>query len=297
MVLSLRFAVAMLFADKRALETDLKLELLEIREKELNFYTTNCAHLAFLASIFAGFASAALMTHVPKTPVLLHFFYLLVTVAALGLQLAAVVSTTLLATIGPGLALRGPDGSMHVAIDAMIGEYRTAFFQLLLGLLALHLSVASFCWLSLESIIQTILLTLCIFGALVFELRYVRTVFKRFQLPSAATVTGKFEGREAQRAGAASGLQDRGEITTLSTLIHSQSALEAAQEQTQSRQMSQSNATRARVLPTGLRGPPGKQAFRGIPQESPELAPAIGNGLPPPWQAPRPGSADDDIVE
>ena len=56
----------MLFADKRALQTNLKLELLEIREKELNYYSTNCSNLSFLASIFAGFASTALMTHVPK---------------------------------------------------------------------------------------------------------------------------------------------------------------------------------------------------------------------------------------
>ena len=32
----------MLYADKRALETNLKVELLEIREKELNFYSQNC---------------------------------------------------------------------------------------------------------------------------------------------------------------------------------------------------------------------------------------------------------------
>ena len=93
----------MLFADKRALETDLKLGLLEIREKELNFYTTNCANLAFLASIFAGFASTALMTHVPKEPIMLHFLYLLVTVAALGLQLA------------PGLPAETCDGHRVVA--------------------------------------------------------------------------------------------------------------------------------------------------------------------------------------
>ena len=161
---------------------DLKLGLLEIREKELNFYATNCGHLAFLASIFAGFASAALMTHVPKEPVVLHFLYLLVTVVSLGLHLCALVSTTLLAMIGPGLALRGPDGSMHVAIDAMIGEYRTAFFQLLLGLLALHGSVASFCWLVLNPV-ESAALTACIVGALAFEVRYIKVVFSRFQLP------------------------------------------------------------------------------------------------------------------
>ena len=32
----------MLFADKRALETNLQVSLLKIREKELQFYTQNC---------------------------------------------------------------------------------------------------------------------------------------------------------------------------------------------------------------------------------------------------------------
>ena len=32
----------MLFADKRALETNLKVSLLAIREKELNFYVRSC---------------------------------------------------------------------------------------------------------------------------------------------------------------------------------------------------------------------------------------------------------------
>ena len=32
----------MLYADKRALETNLKVNLLAIREKELNYYSQNC---------------------------------------------------------------------------------------------------------------------------------------------------------------------------------------------------------------------------------------------------------------
>jgi hypothetical protein len=55
-----------------------------------------------------------------------------------------VVSTTLLAMLGPGYALRGPDGSMHTAVDAMVGEYRNAFFAFLKGLLALHGAAMSY---------------------------------------------------------------------------------------------------------------------------------------------------------
>ena len=211
----------MLYADKRALQTNLKLDLLEIREKELNFYTTNCSNLGFLSSIFAGFASTALMTHVSKEYRVLHFLYLFATVCALGLQLATLVSTTLLAMLAPGLALRGPDGSMNEAIDGMIGEYRTAFLMLLLGLLCLHGSVTFFCWLQFPTAIA-ILMTLLVFTSLSVEVRYIRKTFATFRLPSSKVITGKFEGEEAVRAGVGAGLRDRGEIAALSNLIQQQ---------------------------------------------------------------------------
>ena len=213
----------MLFADKRALQTNLKLDLLEIREKEVKFYTTNCSNRGFLSSVFSGFASAALMTHVPKQPRLLHFSYLFFTICALWLLLTALVSTTLLAMLAPGLALRGPDGSMNVAIDNLIGEYRTAFLQLLLGLLALHFSVCFFCWLQMPFDWLAVVMTFLVITSLAIELRFVRVTFAKFRLPSEQVVTGKFQGRERASAGADSGVRDLGEIRTLSNLIQEQS--------------------------------------------------------------------------
>ena len=113
----------MLWADKRALETNLKLSLLQIRERELNFYTNNCLAISTQSALLAGFAYAALMPGISLGDaggVAAHVYvvklmYLACAVSALGLQLITVVSTTLLSMLGPGLALRGPDGSMHTA--------------------------------------------------------------------------------------------------------------------------------------------------------------------------------------
>ena len=58
----------MLYADKRALETNLKVELLEIREKELNFYTNNCQNIGTQAAMLAGFAFAGMMQPLPDQP-------------------------------------------------------------------------------------------------------------------------------------------------------------------------------------------------------------------------------------
>ena len=213
----------MLYADKRALRTNLKVELLEIREKELRFYTSNTLSIGMQAAFFAGFASTALVTNVPKDPLLLHAFYLIFTIAALGLQLGVVVAASLLAMVAPGLALRGPDGSMSVAVDSMISEYRSAFQRLLVGMIALHGSTICYVWLQLFWLEAT-LLTLCILFSLYLIITHIRKLMMRFQLPANAVVTDKFEGDEATRAGAHSGMRSVGEIQTVSTLIQDESA-------------------------------------------------------------------------
>jgi hypothetical protein len=156
----------MLWADKRALETNLKLSLLQIRERELNFYTNNCLAISTQSALLAGFAYAALMPGislgdaggVAANVYAVKLMYLTCAVSALGLQLITVVSTTLLSMLGPGLALRGPDGSMHTAVDGMVDEYRNAFYTFLFGMLATLAAGALYCWLmfpAMEASIHT----------------------------------------------------------------------------------------------------------------------------------------------
>jgi len=165
----------MLFADKRALETNLKVSLLAIREKELNFYvcralqspltqtyridlpltcgdvsrqTTNCLAVGTQSALLAGFAYSGLtqVAFPHDAPYLIKLLYMLATTTAMGFELIAVMNTTLLSMVGPGLALRGPDGSMHPAVDGMMIEYRLAFYAFFSGLVAFHLSAALFGW-------------------------------------------------------------------------------------------------------------------------------------------------------
>ena len=49
--------------------------------------------------------------------------------------------------LGPGLALRGPDGSMHRAVDGLMLEYRLTFLFFTMGLVAFHVSALLFAWL------------------------------------------------------------------------------------------------------------------------------------------------------
>ncbi|EOD15387.1 hypothetical protein EMIHUDRAFT_436817 [Emiliania huxleyi CCMP1516] len=176
----------MLYADKRALETNLKVNLLAIREKELNYYTQNCQAVGTQAALLAGFAYSGLtQVAIPHDRAYaLRIAYLLVTTTAMCFELIAVLNTTLLSMMGPGLALRGPDGSMHPAVDGMMTEYRTAYYCFVLGLVFFHFSAALFSWLIYVHWSVSTMVTLCICGSLLLLTRYAKRVYLRFRLPA-----------------------------------------------------------------------------------------------------------------
>ena len=117
----------MLFADKRALETNLQacarpsaalgspraglcgptaspllhprpqVSLLKIREKELQFYTQNCIAIGTQAALLSGFAyNGIIQVDIPSdSSDWLKTLYLTVTTAAMGFELIAVLNSTL----------------------------------------------------------------------------------------------------------------------------------------------------------------------------------------------------------
>jgi len=184
----------MLHADKRALEQNLKVNLLRIREKELHFYTENCVAIGTQASLLAGFAYAGLIQvdipeHVNET---LKTAYLCVTTTAMGLELIAVLNSTLCSMLGPGLALRGPDGSMNKAVDEMMEEYRLTFFFFGTGLVAFHFSALIFAWLEFVwpvAMAMSVTIFLFLYGMYHYFLR----IYARFKVPPSMMITGRFD--------------------------------------------------------------------------------------------------------
>ena len=101
-----------------------QVSLLKIREKELQFYTQNCIAIGTQAALLSGFAyNGIIQVDIPEeSSDVLKALYLCVTTAAMGFELIAVLNSTLCSMLGPGLALRGPDGSMHRAVDGLMLE-------------------------------------------------------------------------------------------------------------------------------------------------------------------------------
>jgi len=184
----------MLYADKRALETNLQVSLLKIREKELQFYTQNCIAIGTQAALLSGFAyNGIIQVDIPsESSDWLKTCYLCVTTFAMGFELIAVLNSTLCSMLGPGLALRGPDGSMHRAVDGLMLEYRLTFLFFTMGLIAFHVSALLFAWLEFSwpvALAMTLALLMFIYGMG----RYFKRIYNRFALDSDHYITGKFE--------------------------------------------------------------------------------------------------------
>ena len=137
----------MLLADKRELQNNLKVSLLQIEEKELNYYTTNCMTVGTQAAMLAGFAFAALIEvdtgenqtgrtvqQIVRDDALTFVWYV---TAVLGMlfETFALVKSMQLSILAPGLALRGPEGSMTRALVTMRSEYHRVHMFFYLGLL------------------------------------------------------------------------------------------------------------------------------------------------------------------
>ena len=113
----------MLYADKAALENRTKVKLLTIRERELTLYTNNCRTVGTVSALMAGIAYSALiytkMAYFQESHLVQQFLYICGLVTCMCLS-CAMFGTTMLTMLGPGKALRGPDGSMHAAVDGML---------------------------------------------------------------------------------------------------------------------------------------------------------------------------------
>lgn len=119
----------MLQADKDVVEARTAVNILSIREKELALYTRNTNLLGTVSAIMAGIGYFGLiyvkMGYYRVSGPISQFFYVNGLTISMCLALRNLLGTTLIAVMGPGLALRGGQGSMHRAIDNVIVELET----------------------------------------------------------------------------------------------------------------------------------------------------------------------------
>eukprot|EP00747_Dinoflagellata_sp_TGD_P182044 gnl/TRDRNA2_/TRDRNA2_36106_c0_seq1.p1 gnl/TRDRNA2_/TRDRNA2_36106_c0~~gnl/TRDRNA2_/TRDRNA2_36106_c0_seq1.p1 ORF type:complete len:213 (-),score=34.27 gnl/TRDRNA2_/TRDRNA2_36106_c0_seq1:106-744(-) len=103
----------MIQANKATVMTGFHKEALQVRNLELSYFLMVFDKMSSISSLLAGFASSALMVGIPrKDNLMLKTAFLASTGCALGAHLLVVIISTMCTMWGPGLALRGEDGSM-----------------------------------------------------------------------------------------------------------------------------------------------------------------------------------------
>jgi hypothetical protein len=77
--------------------------------------------MASQSALLAGFCYGGLSIDSEKPSWIVQFAYLSTTTLAMGFGLLVIIIASLCGMLGPGLALRGPEGpkSVHLAVDTM----------------------------------------------------------------------------------------------------------------------------------------------------------------------------------
>eukprot|EP00966_Prymnesium_polylepis_P071889 1669413-Prymnesium_polylepis.1 len=152
----------MLAADKSALAKELSQQMLELQWKELQYLYQNAQNLSFTSAVLVGFGFLSsgiigVQAYHTENNIWQHAYSWtaqhiagMVAEGFIGLTLALAMSynlitlfnTTVTSMAGPGLALRGPEGSVERAVRSMEQQNKDAlrYFGRGLSSFTLHLS-------------------------------------------------------------------------------------------------------------------------------------------------------------
>ncbi|CDJ37111.1 hypothetical protein, conserved [Eimeria tenella] len=199
----------MLQANKATVLTDFNLESLSIQFLEIDYFILVFSRVTRVASLLAGFASAALMQAAgsPGGHRLLQLLHILATGGALCFMLLVLLLSTLCSMWGPGLALRGSGpSSVAAAVKAMDQAQQTTLRLFNLGLFCFVVSSSVSALLFQSALCCCILIILYFFIG--FEISSSSKDIKQQLLPR-ALASGEIKGNPlAQSAAAAAAAEE-----------------------------------------------------------------------------------------
>ena len=140
----------MIVADRNELEMQLRTAALKVREKELIAFTDNFSVLSTQSVFLTGLGySGLIMTPVwysTRRIFLQLLFYTFITLA-IWLNIMTMCITSWSMIFGPGLGIRGPDGSMKRAVMGMRSERKWALRFYWAGLVSMMVAGICLSWL------------------------------------------------------------------------------------------------------------------------------------------------------
>ena len=139
-----------LSAARTALAAGLDSQRLILHNQHLNRLTSFQDGLATQAAVLAGFAFSGIAQLPEGTkPFLVYVFYLSACMT-LGSHIYVVCVGQLTSILGPMLALKGPKGSLDVALTQMDAERKRTFKLFVLGLIGLFYMLLAGVWIFIE---------------------------------------------------------------------------------------------------------------------------------------------------
>lgn len=205
----------MLLADKLDIEQKLKVNMLSIELRELDFYRVNCNTIGTQAALLCGFAFTGIV-EAPWDYLLivdglnedsistvsnggrstgsgvapgfgLKFATVLFFLLGMLSQLMCVVKAMQISILAPGLAIRGPEGSMGKALQAMRLELKRLRWQFQIGVLFYFIGTDLFIW-SIFDWVTALVATIILVSALVWIVIDSIKIAERLRLPQAANL-------------------------------------------------------------------------------------------------------------
>jgi len=146
----------MIQAERSELETHLQRSTVAIRERELATFTENFAVLSTQSVFLTGLGFGGItMTPIwdPEDRVVTQCFFYTACTMAIGFNVLTMCITSWSMIFGPGLGIRGPQGSMSRAVKGMYAERKLAIRFYLAGLVSMCCAAVSLGWLKYGCII------------------------------------------------------------------------------------------------------------------------------------------------
>lgn len=192
----------MLNARKEALANNTRVRMIAIRERELQLYAANCRQLGRKTALLAGFAYSGLYYrtkkrfglggHSMQSGSFSEGVYVCMLTITMGCSLQALLVAMCTAMLGPGLALRGPDGAMHLAVSGVRAFYSYALLLYIIAIQLMMLTVVAFVWGSTLPIGGQVVASIVGLGIAGTILKYVHVLLMRFRVDEKEAASGAF---------------------------------------------------------------------------------------------------------
>ena len=213
----------MLQAQKNALRATLTENVLQLQERELTYFYNNFSNIANMAAIIGGFAFSGLCISTTYTgwlagldvvtrTIVVDLFYTFASLS-IGFCLLTCIVCTALNVRGPGLALRGPEGSLKRAVDTMRKFQKHVNTMIALGIVCFHLTAMTYAWTMLSKLQTVVTVTGVLFAFLAGMASYVVVIWHELRIDQQEIVRGGFGLSDFATVAFAGGMGSRPEAS------------------------------------------------------------------------------------